>query len=62
MRHMLLVARRLDAAILALRHGVATRGHVERTVEQLRVDQVPVAGSVVCRQRQYVPDWIRRRL
>lgn len=62
LRHMLLVARRLDAAILALRYGLATRSHVERTAEQLRADEVPLMGSVLCRRRQHVPDWIRRRL
>lgn len=62
MRHMLLVARRLDAAILTLRHETTPGDVVERTAEQLRADGVNLVGTVVSRRRQYVPNWLRRRL
>lgn len=62
LRHMLLVARRLDAAILTLRSEASSKGRVERTAIQLRADGVNLVGSVVCRRRQYVPNWLRRRL
>lgn len=62
MRHMLLVARRLDAAILTLRSEATSGELVERAAEQLRADGVNLVGSVVSRRRQYVPDWLRRRL
>ncbi|MEO0529997.1 MAG: CpsD/CapB family tyrosine-protein kinase [Planctomycetota bacterium] len=62
LRHMLLVARRLDAAILTLRSEATSKGLVERTAIQLRADGVNLVGSVVSRRRQYVPNWLRRRL
>lgn len=62
LRHMLLVARRLDAAILALRSEATSAEVVEQTADQLRADGVNLVGSVVSRRRQYVPDWLRRRL
>ncbi len=62
LRHMLLVARRLDAAVLALRSEATQKATVERTAEQLRADGVNLVGTVVSRKRQYVPNWIRRRL
>lgn len=62
LRHMLLVARRLDAAVLALRSEATRRTTIERTAEQLRADGVNLVGTVIARKRQYVPNWIRRRL
>lgn len=62
LRHMLLVARRLDAAILTLRSEATSGELVEQTAEQLRADGVNLVGSVVSRRRQYVPNWLRRRL
>lgn len=62
LRHMLLVARRLDAAILTLRSEATPGDLVEQTAEQLRADGVNLVGSVVSRRRQYVPNWLRRRL
>ncbi|MEN0110924.1 MAG: CpsD/CapB family tyrosine-protein kinase [Planctomycetota bacterium] len=62
LRHMLLVARRLDAAILALKNEATPRGDAERTANQLRADGVNLIGSVVTRHRNYVPNWLRRRL
>lgn len=62
LRHMLLVARRLDAAILALRCDTTARGSAERVAAQLRADGVNLVGSVVTRRREHVPAWLRRRL
>lgn len=62
LRHMLLVARQLDAAILTLRSEATSRSLVERTAIQMKADGVNLVGSVVCRRRQYVPNWLRRRL
>ncbi|TWT95842.1 Tyrosine-protein kinase YwqD [Botrimarina colliarenosi] len=61
LRHMLLIARRLDAAILAVSHEQTSATLLERAAEQLRSDGVPLAGTVVCRHKQRVPSWIRNR-
>ncbi len=62
LRHMLLVARQLDAAILALRSERTSHRVAEETASRLRADGVKLVGSVVTRQRHYVPNWLRRRL
>ncbi|QDT68388.1 Tyrosine-protein kinase YwqD [Planctomycetes bacterium MalM25] len=62
LRHMLLVARRLDAAVLALRSEATRRERLQRIAEQLRADRVNLVGSVVARRREYVPSWLRRRV
>lgn len=62
LRHMLLVARRLDAAVFSLRSEATRRAVVERTAEQMRMDGVNLVGTVVTKDRRYVPNWIRRRL
>lgn len=62
MCQMLLLARRLDATILTVRSEATRRSDVERTAAQLRGDGVPIAGSVLVRQKQYVPRWLARRL
>ncbi len=61
LRHLLLVARRLDAAILAIRSEAPRRERLQRVAEQLRADRVNLVGSVVARRREYVPSWLRRR-
>lgn len=62
LRHMLLVARRLDAALLAIRSEATGAERLQRVATQLRSDQVNLVGSVVARRRQYVPSWLRRRV
>ena len=62
LRHMLLVARRLDAAILALRCEKTSQGAASRAADQLRADGVNLIGSVMTRRRERVPAWLRRRL
>lgn len=57
----LLIARRLDHVLLAVRSGVANRNLVERTVHQLRTDGVNLAGTILTRHRSYVPHWISKR-
>lgn len=61
LRHLLLVARRLDAAILAVRFGTTAASQVSRAADQLRADGVRLLGAVACRHKQYVPNWVRRR-
>lgn len=58
----LLMARRLDGALLAVRSAKTRSAALRRAVEQLRGDGVNLVGSVVCRQRQYLPGWLQRRL
>jgi Mrp family chromosome partitioning ATPase len=62
LRHMLLVARRLDAVVLAIRHETTSATMLERVADQLQADGVNLVGSVVCAHKQYVPNWLRRRL
>lgn len=62
LRHMLVVARRLDAVVLTVRHLSTSAGPLERAAEQLRADGVNLVGSVMCAHKQYVPSWLRRRL
>lgn len=62
LRHMLLVARKLDAAVLAIRSEATPANVAERAASQLRSDGVNLVGSVLTRQRQYVPKWLQRRL
>ncbi len=59
---MLLVARRLDAVILAIRHETTSASTLESATSQLQADGVNLVGSVVCAHKQYVPSWLRRRL
>lgn len=62
MRRMLAVARRLDAAVLAVRSNATRSSDVERGSAQLRTDGVPLIGSVLVRHRRNVPSWLARRL
>ncbi len=57
----LLIARRLDHVLLAIRSGVANRYLVEKTVQQLHTDGVNLSGTILSRHRTYVPNWISKR-
>ena len=62
LRHMLLVARQLDAAILAIQSEATSHSVARRAASQLQADGVNLMGSVLTRQRQYIPKWLSRRL
>ncbi|MGL4511591.1 MAG: CpsD/CapB family tyrosine-protein kinase [Lacipirellulaceae bacterium] len=61
LRQLLLAARRVDAAILVVRSETTSRRAAEQAAARLRADDVNLVGSFVTRQRQYLPNWIRRR-
>jgi Mrp family chromosome partitioning ATPase len=62
LRNLLLVARRLDAVLLAIRHESTSASTLEMASDQLQADGVNLVGTVVCAHKQYVPAWLRRRL
>lgn len=60
LRHNLLVARRLDGVLLAVRNEATQARQIQSTVEALRADEVELIGSVMTRQKHYTPKWLRR--
>ncbi len=62
LRNMLVVARQLDAVVLTIRHETTSAAMLERVADQLQADRVNLVGSVVTAHKQYVPNWLRRRL
>lgn len=56
----LLLAQQCDGVLLVARSERTRRGVAERAVKRLHADGVDVIGAVLNRQRQYVPQWLRR--
>ncbi|MEQ8846248.1 CpsD/CapB family tyrosine-protein kinase [Botrimarina sp.] len=55
LRQTLLLARRLDASVLAVRSEATRRDDVRRTASQLRTDGALLVGCVLSRRRRHVP-------
>ncbi|TWT90244.1 Tyrosine-protein kinase YwqD [Pseudobythopirellula maris] len=62
MRHALLVAKQLDAVLMAVGSEVTPRGLAKKSIDLLRSDGVSFAGAVVTRQKKHVPGWFGRML
>ncbi|MEO1498712.1 MAG: CpsD/CapB family tyrosine-protein kinase [Planctomycetota bacterium] len=62
MRQMLLIARRLDGVVMAVRSEATPAGRLQESAETLADDGVPVVGSVLTRRKHYTPGWLRRWL
>lgn len=60
LRHSLLIAQQVDAALLVLRSEKSRRKVAQAAVARLTADNVTVVGTVVTQQKNYVPRWFRR--
>jgi Mrp family chromosome partitioning ATPase len=56
----LLVARRLDQALIVVRAESDRDAELKKCVDRLLDDGVPVAGAILNRKRSYVPSWLGR--
>jgi Mrp family chromosome partitioning ATPase len=56
----LLLARRLDQALLVVRAESDRDAELKKCVDRLLDDGVPIAGAILNRKRGYVPSWLRR--
>ena len=59
MRHGLMVARQADMVLVAIRSDSVRRSYAAQCVERLTGDGVKVAGSILSRQTQYTPKFLR---
>jgi len=62
LRHSLLIAQQVDAALLVMRSEVTRRKVAQATVSRLGADGVKVVGTVVTQQKSYIPRWFQRWL
>ena len=62
LRHSLLIAQQVDAALLVLRSEATRRKVAQATVNRLGADGVNVVGTVVTQQKSYIPRWFQRWL
>lgn len=60
LRHSLLIAQQVDAALLVLRSEKTRRKVAQAAVARLTADNVNVVGSVVTQSKNYMPRWFRR--
>jgi protein-tyrosine kinase len=58
----LFLARQCDGVVLVAEADRTRRGDAEGAVQQLKLDGVPLIGSVLNRKRSYVPAWLERWL
>jgi Mrp family chromosome partitioning ATPase len=58
----LFLARQCDGVVLVAEADRTRRGDAEGAVQQLKLDGVPLMGSVLNRKRSYVPAWLERLL
>ena len=58
-RHGLMVARQADMVLVAIRSDSVRRSYAAQCVERLTGDGVKVAGSILSRQTQYTPKFLR---
>ncbi len=58
MRHALLFARALDAAVFAIRSESVRRRDAQVAVSRLKGDGVKVVGAVLTRKKRYAPAWL----
>jgi Mrp family chromosome partitioning ATPase len=62
LNQMLLVAKQLDQVLMVVRSDSTRKGDAERFGEQLLDDGAPLAGTVLNRQRDYIPRFLRKWL
>lgn len=58
----LFLARQCDGVLLVAQADRTRRGDAEGAAHQLKLDSVPVIGSVLNRKKSYVPAWLDRWL
>ncbi|QDU90002.1 Tyrosine-protein kinase YwqD [Pirellulimonas nuda] len=58
MRHALLFARSIDAAVFAVRSDAVRRRDAQVAVARLRADGVNLVGAVLTAKRRYAPAWL----
>jgi Mrp family chromosome partitioning ATPase len=60
LRQLLLVAKQLDQVLLVVRAEDARVYQVQRIVDDLTDDGIPLTGAVLNRRKKYLPRWMSR--
>lgn len=55
-----LLAQQLDGALLVVQADRSRAADVERAAKRLQTDEISVIGTLLNRQHDYVPSWLRR--
>ncbi|MEM8864842.1 MAG: CpsD/CapB family tyrosine-protein kinase [Planctomycetota bacterium] len=62
LRHSLLIAQQMDAALVVLKSEATRRKAAQAMVGRLAEDGVNVVGTVLTQQKNYIPRWFQRWL
>ncbi len=59
MKHALMLARKTDVTIIAIRSEAVSRKHAVEAIDRFAEDGVNIGGTILTRRKLYTPSWFR---